>query len=214
MGVWARYRLRLKRKALRFRAFRKRRELSAVADRTRLIAPSDTLLATVLRNERIRLPYFLRYYRDLGVKHFLIIDNGSDDGSRDYLAAQKDVSLWATTASYRAARYGVDWINWLLMRHAIRHWILTVDVDEFFVYPFCDTRPIRALTDWLDIYGLRSLSGDGAGHVSQGPDRRRTLPRRPEPVRDRAVFRQRQLHDLAATGPSATSGSRVGHGRG
>ena len=38
------------------------------------------------------------------------------------------------------------------------HWSLTVDVDEFLVYPFCETRPLRALTDWLDASSLRSFS--------------------------------------------------------
>ncbi|WP_347311789.1 glycosyltransferase family 2 protein [Defluviimonas sp. SAOS-178_SWC] len=157
MGLWDRYRLRLRRKRLRVRAFRKRRELSTVADRTADLGADDILLVAVLRNERVRLPYFLRYYRDLGINHFLMVDNGSDDGSRDYLAAQRDVSLWTTAASYRGSRYGADWINWLLMRHGRGHWILAVDVDEFFIYPFCDTRPIRALTDWLDTYSVRAF---------------------------------------------------------
>lgn len=157
MRLWDRYRLRLRRKRLRYRALRKRRDLSAVVDRTREYGRDAILLVAVLRNERIRLPYFLRYYRDLGVTHFLMVDNASDDGSRDYLAAQRDVSLWTTGASYRASRYGADWINWLLMRHGHGHWILAVDVDEFFIYPFCDTRPIRALTDWLDAGGARSF---------------------------------------------------------
>ncbi|MDW4549223.1 glycosyltransferase family 2 protein [Defluviimonas sp. D31] len=142
---------------MRFRAFRKRRELSLVANRLGRVRRNDILVAAVLRNERIRLPYFLRYYRDLGVNHFLFIDNGSDDGSRDYLAAQEDVTLWTARASYREARFGVDWLNWILMRHAREHWVLALDVDEFFVYPFCDTRPIRALTDWLDTYEIRSF---------------------------------------------------------
>ena len=157
MGVWGRYRLRLRRKRLRFRAFRRRRELSVVVNRTKEIGRSDILVFAVLRNERVRLPYFLRYYRDLGVNRFLIVENGSDDGSREYLAEQKDVSLWTTSASYKGSRYGVDWVNWLLMRYGHKHWTLTVDVDEFFIYPFCDTRPIRALTDWLDTYALRAF---------------------------------------------------------
>jgi hypothetical protein len=157
LGVWDRYRLRLKRKRLRFRAFRKRRELSVVANRTRDIKRDSILAVAVLRNECVRLPYFLRYYRDLGVNHFLFVDNGSDDGSREYLAEQKDVSIWTTTSSYKNSRYGIDWVNWLLMRYGHKHWVLAVDVDEFFVYPFCDTRPIRALTDWLDTYSLRSF---------------------------------------------------------
>jgi hypothetical protein len=169
MRLWDRYRLRLRRKRLRYRAFRKRRDLSAVIDRTQDYGRDAILLVAVLRNERIRLPYFLRYYRDLGVTHFLMVDNASDDGSRDYLAAQPDVSLWTTRASYRASRYGADWINWLLMRHGGGHWILAVDVDEFFIYPFCDTRPIRALTDWLDAGGVRSFPAMVLDMYPKGP---------------------------------------------
>ena len=108
-------------------------------------------------NEKIRLPYFLHYYRELGVKHFLIVDNGSDDGSREYLEAQPDLSLWHTTKSYKRSRFGVDWLNWLQSRYGHDHWCLTVDPDEFFIYPFCDTRPISALTDWLDSCSIRSF---------------------------------------------------------
>jgi hypothetical protein len=52
----------------------------------------------------------------------------------------------------------VDWLNWLQMKHAHGHWALTVDPDEFLVYPFCDTRPLRALTDWLDASSIKSFS--------------------------------------------------------
>ena len=145
-------------------------------------------------------PTFLRYYRKLGVQHFLMVDNGSDDGSRDYLAKQEDVSLWVTTASYREARYGADWLNWLLFRHARGHWILALDVDEFFIYPFCDTRPIRALTDWLDTYDVRSFPALVVDMYPKGPHRRGALPGRTRPVRDREPFRQRQLHDLQEPG--------------
>lgn len=169
MGVWERYRLRLKRRRFLIRAIRKRRELHPVARRTTAIGASDVLLFATLRNERIRLPYFLKYYRDLGVGHFLIVDNGSDDGSAEYLAAQSDVSLWSTTASYRKARFGQDWLNWLLLRHGTGHWCLTVDADEFLIYPFCDSRPIRALTDWLDTQGIRSMAAMQLDMYPQGP---------------------------------------------
>lgn len=139
------------------RALRKRRELTAVVDRTETIKPNDILVMSTLRNERVRLPYFLDYYRAQGVGHFLMIDNDSEDGSRDYLAEQPDVSLWTTSASYKRARFGVDWVNWIARKHAHGHWALTVDPDEFFVYPFADTRGLRALTDWLDASSIRSF---------------------------------------------------------
>jgi len=158
VNVFRSYRLRLVRKRWRFRAMIKRRELAQVQNRTGQIRKGDILLFATLRNEKVRLPYFLEYYRDMGVNHFLIVDNDSDDGSREYLAQQPDVSLWHTAKSYKRSRFGIDWINGLLMRHGHGHWALVVDPDEFFVFPFCDTRPLRALTDWLDSSSIRSFS--------------------------------------------------------
>ncbi len=158
MGVVESYRLRLRRRRLLLRAAWKRRELALVSDRTRAIRGEAILAFVTMRNERVRLPYFLRYYRDLGIDHFLVVDNDSDDGSREYLAEQPDVSVWSTPASYKSARFGMDWLTALHRRFGHGRWCLTVDVDEFFVYPFCETRPIRALTDWLDSSGIRSFS--------------------------------------------------------
>ncbi|MCP5036589.1 MAG: glycosyltransferase family 2 protein [Rhodobacteraceae bacterium] len=157
MGAVRSYRLRLLRKRWRIRAWRKRREITPVVDRTKKIAPSDILVFSTMRNERVRLPYFLRYYRNMGVQHFLIVDNGSDDGSAEYLREQDDVSLWTSDKSYKRARFGVDWLNWLQRQYAHGHWCLVVDPDEFLIYPFCDTRPLRALTDWLDASSIRSF---------------------------------------------------------
>ncbi|MCT4554894.1 MAG: glycosyltransferase family 2 protein [Pelagimonas sp.] len=157
MSVWRSYRLRLQRRRWRIRAFRKRRELHPVANRTADIKPSDLLLFSTQRNEGVRLPWFLKYYRDMGVNHFFFVDNGSDDGSLEYLAQQPDVSVWTTEAGYKRARFGMDWMNWLLMRYGHNHWCLTVDPDELFLFPFCDTRPLRALTDWLDASSIKSF---------------------------------------------------------
>ncbi len=151
------YRLRWKRRRLLYRALRKRRQLAPVADRTDRIAPDAILGAMTVRNEMLRLPFFLDHHRRLGVGHFLVVDNGSDDGTRAYLAAQPDVSLWSTTQSYKLSRFGMDWLTWLMIRHAHGHWCLTLDADEIFIYPHHDTRPLPALTEWLEARGRRSF---------------------------------------------------------
>ncbi|MBP6736621.1 MAG: glycosyltransferase family 2 protein [Rhodobacteraceae bacterium] len=161
--------LRLARKRWRIRAFRKRRELRPVTDRTNLIRGDQLLVFSTFRNERVRLPHFLRYYRDMGINHFLMVDNDSDDGGREYLAEQPDVSLWTTPASYKRSRFGVDWLNWLQMKYGHGRWCLVVDPDEFFVYPFCDTRPLRALTDWLDASSIKSFSAMLLDMYPKGP---------------------------------------------
>lgn len=169
MSIVSRYKLRVARKRWLVRAIRKRRELRVVTTRIDAIKPADILLFSTLRNERVRLPYFLDYYRNLGVNHFLIVDNDSQDGSREYLETQGDVSLWHSAHSYKRARFGVDWLNWLQMRYAHDHWSLVVDPDEFFVYPFCDVRPLRALTDWLDASSIKSFSAMLLDMYPKGP---------------------------------------------
>ncbi len=169
MGVIERYRLRLERKKFLLRAYRKGRELRAVQDRTDRIRPGDILLFSTLRNEKVRLPWFLQYYRDLGVRHFLMVDNNSDDGGAEYLAAQPDVSLWWTDRSYKKSRYGVDWLNRLQRRHGVGHWCLVVDVDEFLVYPFCDSRPLGALCEWLDASAIKSFGAMLLDMYPKGP---------------------------------------------
>jgi hypothetical protein len=67
--------------------------------------------------------------------------------------------LWTTRHSYKRSRFGMDWLmHWLQFKSWPWHWCLVVDPDEFFVYPFCDTRPLRALTDWLDASSIKSFS--------------------------------------------------------
>ncbi len=161
--------MRLRRKRRLVRCVKRRRELKPISTNTAAIRPDDVLLMSVVRNEKIRLPFFLDYYRKLGVNHFLFVDNESDDGSLEFLRTQPDVSVWQTKTSYKKAGFGLDWSNYLLRKFAHGHWVLTVDPDEFFIYPFCDTRPISALTDWLDSCAVRSFGTMLIDMYPEGP---------------------------------------------
>jgi hypothetical protein len=181
MKAVKRYALRLERKKYLVRAWRKSRGLRAVADRTAAIGPQDVLCFCTLRNEKVRLKYFLSYYRERGVSHFLFVDNDSNDGSRAYLAEQPDCSVWTTPDSYKRARFGMDWINRLLRLYGHKHWCLVVDPDEFLVYPFSDTRPIPALTDWLDASSIKSFGAMILDMYPKGPITAQPYPEGTDP---------------------------------
>ncbi|WP_299045018.1 glycosyltransferase family 2 protein [uncultured Tateyamaria sp.] len=156
-ALWAAYKLVWKRRRLRWRAFRSRHALTVVHDRTADLAPDAIRAFVCLRNEMLRLPHFLDHYRRLGVTRFLVVDNDSTDGSQAFLAEQPDVSLWRTTASYRDARFGLDWMNWLLARYGHGAWCLLVDADELLVYADHERQDLNALTRWLDGQGQRAF---------------------------------------------------------
>lgn len=96
---------------------------------------APVLVVAVARNERELLPHFLGHYRALGAQAFVIVDNGSDDGSVPYLAAQDDVVLYSTDTEYRLSHFGVAWQEAVLAAHAAGRWALVADLDEFLVLP-------------------------------------------------------------------------------
>lgn len=152
-GGWAAYKLRWKRRRALWRSFRSRHALRTVQDRTGAIRPDDILCVMVVRNEALRVPFFLDWHRRLGVSQFLVVDNASSDGTAELLAAAPDVSLWSTSRDYRDARFGLDWASWLLMRYGHGHWCLLLDADELLVYAHHETRPLSDLTRWLETRG-------------------------------------------------------------
>lgn len=149
-SLWTRYRLRRKRQRLLARALIKRRELRSVRVLSDALTSARLPCFSTIRNEAARLPYFLDHHRQIGVDTFLIVDNASDDGSREYLLEQPDVSLWTTDKSYRNSRFGMDWLTGLQMRYAHGRWCLTLDADEALCYPHMDSKSLHDLTGWLD----------------------------------------------------------------
>jgi|GEM_PF-61610 len=121
------------------------------------IAPDEILCFVVERNESLRMPYFLEYYRSQGVDKFLIVDNDSTDNTRTYLAQQPDVYLWKSDRSYAAADVGIDWVQLLLQNYGVDHWCLTVDADEFLYYPDCETKDIRTLCEELELENKQAM---------------------------------------------------------
>ena len=110
------------------------------------------------RNEALRLPAFLRHYRQLGADRFFIVDNDSSDGSPDYLSAQPDVHLFRTENRYGDADSGTAWLNALLAQFGVGGWCVTVDIDELLVYPASERTPLRTLTSYLEQHGFDAFA--------------------------------------------------------
>ena len=92
---------------------------------------AEVAVVACLRNEIFILQRFLDHYRAMGVTGFLIADNGSDDGSFEFLAAQPDVALFAVDTDYSASHYGVAWQQALISNFRTGRWSLVADADEF-----------------------------------------------------------------------------------
>jgi hypothetical protein len=175
-------------KEMKGRARRSLPNLTPVHDHTSRIRPGDRILMTMGRDENTRLPYFLDYYRKLGIDHFLVVDNLSNPPMADLLAGQPDVSLWTTSESYAGTRFGVDWMNALLGKYAVGHWTLTVDLDEFFVYPFMESRSYRELLAFLDDLEKPSMFAMLVDMYPEGPISSAQVPTGESPLKHAPYF--------------------------
>jgi len=100
------------------------------------------------RNELLRLPWLLGYYRKLGVETFVITDNASTDGTTEFLVAQPDVRLYVTDESYRSGT--LMWQHHMLQRHGMGKWCLVIDCDEILVYPGVAEHGLKDLCLYLE----------------------------------------------------------------
>lgn len=122
-----------------------------------IAAASAVAAFACVRDERLRLPAMLDHHRRLGIDTFFVVDNGSTDGSVDFLLAQPDVHLWAADGSFAGARSGTDWLLALMAEHRADGWRLVIDADELFVYLGYEHTPITELCRRLDAEGADAL---------------------------------------------------------
>lgn len=128
------------------------------------------LVLSVLRNEIDIVGDFLRHYRKAGIERFVMLDNGSDDGTFEYLARQHDVDLYRTGAAFTTLKKQA-WINILLdTYHREGTWFIYADADEQIVFDGLDAgRSFRDLAAAMDRAGIRRVRGCLVDMYSQNP---------------------------------------------
>ncbi len=110
----------------------------------------ETRLFMKVRNEARRLPYFLNYYRKLGISRFFIVDNGSNDHTVEFLKSSRDCHVFFTNQNMANSRAGINWIEPLLKTYGQNKWCVIVDADELLVYPNSEKLPLTEFCRKLD----------------------------------------------------------------
>lgn len=126
------------------------------------LVSGDIALTACIRNET-HLEEWLDHYRELGVTHFLLVDDGST-----HPIAQRvpDKDVWIWTPKCGRFRYSKAlWLELLLRRYACGIWAITADSDEYLdLHPKTDlssqaTTPLQVFTERASKQNIRYFAG-------------------------------------------------------
>lgn len=116
------------------------------------------IVISVVKNEFDRLYDFLRHYRAAGIERFVFIDNGSTDGTVEFLRAQPDVDLYSRPGKFDW-RLKQGWINKAVSLYGFGRWYMYLDADEHLVFDGLGERTFRDLALLMEQRGILRVRG-------------------------------------------------------
>ncbi|MEL7137801.1 MAG: glycosyltransferase family 2 protein [Pseudomonadota bacterium] len=120
-----------------------RNGLKRLSERRFKAVKGDVTFALMAKNEIAIIGEFLDHHRSIGATQFLTIDNGSDDGTLEFLLDQPDCVVYRTEDAFADANFGMDWINQLMREHGEGGWFAYLDCDEHLQFPGMDRRSVQ-----------------------------------------------------------------------
>jgi glycosyltransferase involved in cell wall biosynthesis len=108
----------------------------------------ELIVICVVRNGRVYVNSFVKYYFRLGVKHIVFLDNGSTDNTVELASRYDNVTILKTDLPY--SKYENLMKAYLARRFSKGRWNLCADIDEFFDWPFSQVVSARSLLRYLN----------------------------------------------------------------
>lgn len=131
------------------------------------LADDECCAVVLLKNGVYFLPELLAHHRSIGVRHFLVIDNGSTDGTQGLLESERDVTVVENRLP--VAEYEVLIRSLVPRDHVQGGWFLVVDSDEMFDPPPGCGGKIRPLLRYLEAQGHTSMLAHALDMFSDAP---------------------------------------------
>lgn len=118
--------------------------------------PHIPIVVLCVKNDRQRIEMLVKHYRKLGIKQFAFIDNGSTDGTLEWMLDQSDIDIYKTADRY-ASLVKEAWINRIISMYGFNRWYLQTDSDELVKYIGMEEHPILDVVAYAEKNGYDRL---------------------------------------------------------
>lgn len=115
----------------------------------------DCIVVSMVKDGEAYLNTFVEYYLKLGIKHIILMDNGSQDKTIEIARQYPQVTVVQCLLPYKDFRHEMR--HYLVERYSFNRWCLAVDYDEFFDYPYSHQLPITQLIQYLNQRGFNAV---------------------------------------------------------
>ena len=152
-------------------------------------AKDELIVLCLVRDGLPWVDAFVEHYSSLGVKHMIFLDNGSTDGTVEALKRYDDATVLRTEAPFKT--HDASMRPYLVERFGRNRWTLTVDVDEFFDYPYSDVVPLGSLLGYLNSKSYTAVTAQMLDMFSENRLSERTHER------DETWRREHRFYDIS-----------------
>lgn len=116
------------------------------------------IVVLCVKNDLKRLQMLVSHYRNLGVERFAFIDNGSTDGTFEWMKAQDDIDVFRTVDQYNCL-VKEGWLNRVISYYGFERWYILTDSDELFTYVGMEEHPLNELIEYAEKNGVKRFKG-------------------------------------------------------
>lgn len=134
------------------------------------VRDATTNAFAIVKNEMYYVRSFLDHHRKIGVEQFIIVDDHSGDGTREFLVAQPDCVVLESPLSFgeqvsvpglcggQPMRAGIAFKSLIPQTFLAGRYALYLDADEYLVLP-AGVNSLGALLDMLSLNDVVSVAG-------------------------------------------------------
>jgi len=129
--------------------------------------PEELVVVCLMRDGRPYLKSFIEHYFSLGVKHIFFLDNGPTDGTVAEARSYENVTVLQTDLPFKDHKFFLK--RYMITRFGKGRWVLYVDIDELFDYPYSDVVSLETLLRYLTQRSYTAVVGQMLDMFPEAP---------------------------------------------